>query len=177
MLRHFALWLALAAAIIFAGSGKALAQFSRSASIDLSSSSHGSGSSSFEHNPISRQFTFSGSFFGYSGYGSSSYARNNDNSIFGADGLYLTTDDGLQIRFGSIAQILSPAPSPMTSQIWTKTAKHHRAFALRCGWCGLSLNSVQRRGLSNRRTLNADPDYPFEDKKKSVKKSGGLLEL
>ena len=122
MLRHFALWLALAAAIIFAGSGKALAQFSRSASIDLSSSSYGSGSGSFEHNPISRQFTFSGSFFGYSGYGSSSYARNNDNSIFGADGLYLTTDDGLQIRFGSIAQILSPAPSPMTSQIWTKTA-------------------------------------------------------
>jgi hypothetical protein len=112
MLRHFALWLALAAAIIFAGSGKALAQFSRSESIDLSSSSYGSGSGSFEHNPISRQFTFSGSFFGYSGYGSSSYARNNDNSIFGADGLYLTTDDGLRIRSGSIAQNLVTSAQP-----------------------------------------------------------------
>ena len=112
MLRHFALWLALAAAIIFAGSGKALAQFSRSASIDLSSSSYGSGSGSFEHNPISRQFTFSGSFFGYSGYGSSSYVRNNDNSIFGADELYLTTDDGLRILSGSIAQNLVTSAQP-----------------------------------------------------------------
>jgi hypothetical protein len=52
-----------------------------SASIDLSSLTYGSGSGSFEYNPASRKFTISGSFFGYSGYGSGSYARNTDNSI------------------------------------------------------------------------------------------------
>jgi hypothetical protein len=93
MLRHFVLWLALASAIIFAGSGKAFAQ-SRSASIDLSARDYGPGSGSFEYNPTTRQFAFSGSFFGYSGNGSSSYARINDNGIT-VRAFYLYTTYGI----------------------------------------------------------------------------------
>ena len=58
-----------------------MAQFSRSASIDLSSSTYGSGSGSFEYNPTSRRFGISGDFFSYSGYGFGGYSRVSDNRI------------------------------------------------------------------------------------------------
>ena len=81
MRKQLVLLVAFSAAIFFGGSGKALAQFSRSASIDLSSSTYGSGSGSFEYNPTSRRFGISGDFFSYSGYGFGGYSRVSDNRI------------------------------------------------------------------------------------------------
>ena len=81
MRKQIVLLMAFSAAIFFGSSGKALAQFSRSASIDLSSSTYGSGSGSFEYNPTSRRFGISGDFFSYSGYGFGGYSRVSDNRI------------------------------------------------------------------------------------------------
>ena len=70
---------------------------SQAQTITISAAGYGNGTTSFNYYSSTQTFNFSGSFFGYSGYGSSSYSINSANSIM-IDGFYLyTTYDELTV--------------------------------------------------------------------------------
>ena len=163
MRKQIVLLVAFSAAIFFGGSGKAVAQFSRSAAIELSAQGYGSGSGSFEYNPTSRRFGISGDFFSYSGYGFGGYSRVSDNRIaVGAFNL-ITTYGILTVPAFSMGRDGSSYFGSFYSSLLGETV-----FVL---ISGLSLKSaLQRRGLSNRRTLSADLTYPSGKSEKGITK-------
>jgi len=69
-------------------------EHSQAQTITISAAGYGNGTTSFNYYPLTQTFNFSGSFFGYLGYGSSSYSINSANSIMIAGFyLYTTYDD------------------------------------------------------------------------------------
>jgi hypothetical protein len=78
-------------------------EHSQAQTITISAAGYGSGTTSFNYYPSTQTFNFSGSFFGYSGYGSSSYSINSANSITIA-GFYLYTYETLTVPAFSMAR-------------------------------------------------------------------------
>ena len=64
---------------------------SQAQTINISAQNYGSGSAAFYYNSSLKTFSFNGTFFGYLGYGSSSYIINNANSVT-INGFSLYTD-------------------------------------------------------------------------------------
>jgi len=71
-------------------------EHSQAQTITIAAAGYGSGTTSFNYYPSTQTFNFSGSFFGYSGNGSSSYSINSANSITIA-GFYLYTYETLTV--------------------------------------------------------------------------------